>query len=295
MKRSGIQVPRGTPRIPLRSIRATWDSLFRKSPYESDMESIVTAMSASHFTLLHPPIVEAVLDVDCDMSPAFDLAALEKTAREAFGDQYPKFRAQFLQEHQIEQKAGQPMQVSARRRLQAFQFLQEDEKQLVQVRTQGFSFNRLAPYTSLDDYLPEIERVWSLFASIIAPVQIRVVRLRYINRILLPLINGSLELEHYLKVGSRLPDEDHLRFASFLNQYAAVEVDTGHQVNIVLTSQPLENDRVPIIFDIGVVSAETAAPENWAWLLAKTQSLRHLKNRIFRNTLTEQCLNLFQH
>ena len=32
MKRSGIQVPRGTPRIPLRSIRATWDSLFRKSP-----------------------------------------------------------------------------------------------------------------------------------------------------------------------------------------------------------------------------------------------------------------------
>ncbi len=263
--------------------------------YKPDVESIGTAMSAPNFKLLHPPIVEAVLDVDCDMSPAFDLVALEKASREAFRDQYPKFRAQFLEEHRIEQKADQPTQVSAQRRLQAFQFLQEDEKQLVQVRIQGFSFNRLAPYTSLDDYLPEIERAWGLFASIASPVQIRVVRLRYINRILLPLTDGRVELEHYLKVGPRLPDEDRLRFAGFLNQYAAVEIDTGHQVNIVLTSQPPENDRVPIIFDICVASVETAEPGNWAWLLAKIQSLRHLKNRIFRNTLTEQCLNLFQH
>jgi uncharacterized protein (TIGR04255 family) len=252
-------------------------------------------MSTSDFKLLHPPIVEAVLDVDCDMPPAFDLAALEKTSREAFGGRYPKFRAQFLEEHQVEQKAGQPIQVSAQRKLQAFQFLQEDEKQLVQIRMQGFSFNRLAPYTSLDDYLPEIERAWGLFASITSPVQIRVVRLRYINRILLPLINRRVELERYLKVGPRLPDEDRLQFAGFLNQHVAVEVDTGHQVNIVLTSQPPENDRLPIIFDICVASAETVEPENWAWLLTKTQSLRHLKNRIFRHTLTEQCLNLFQH
>ena len=258
------------------------------------MGLIGTSMSASNLKLLHPPIVEAVLDVDCDMPPTFDLVALEQAAREAFQGQYPEFRAQFLEEHQIEQKAGQPIQVSARRRLQAFQFLQEDEKQLVQVRMQGFSFNRLTPYTSLDDYLPEIERMWSLFAHIASPIQIRIVRLRYINRILLPLINGRVELEDYLKVGPRLPDEDRLRFAGFLNQYVAVEVDTGHQVNVVLTSQPPGSDKVPIIFDISVASAETADPENWAWLLTKIQSLRHLKNRIFRNTLTEPCLNLFQ-
>ena len=252
-------------------------------------------MSAPDFKLLHPPIVEAVLDFDCDMPPTFDLTALEKASREAFRDQYPKFRTQFLEEHQFEKKVDQPIQFSVLRRLQALQFLQEDEKQLVQVRMQGFSFNRLTPYTSLDDYLPEIERTWGLFVGIASPVQIRVVRLRYINRILLPLMNGRVELEDYLKAGPRLPDEDRLRLAGFLNQYAAVEIDTGHQVSIVLTSQAPENDKVPIIFDISVASAETADPENWAWLLAKIQSLRHLKNRLFRNTLTEPCLNLFQH
>ena len=65
-------------------------------------------MNASNFTLPHAPIVEAVLDVDCDMSPTFDLAALEKVSREAFQDQYPKFRTQFLEEHRIAQKADQP-------------------------------------------------------------------------------------------------------------------------------------------------------------------------------------------
>jgi len=263
--------------------------------YRPSMELIRTPMSAPHLKLLHPPIVEAVLDVDCDMPSTFNLAALEKTSREAFSERYPKFRTQFLEEAQIEQKAGQPIQVSAQRKLQAFQCLQEDEKQLVQVRMQGFSFNRLAPYTSLDDYLPEIERTWGIFISIASPVQIRAVRLRYINRILLPLTNGRVELADYLQVATRFPDEDHLRFAGFLSQYAAVEINTGHQVNIVLTSQPPESDTVAIIFDIGVTSLETTEPENWAWLLAKTQSLRHLKNRIFRNTLTEQCLNLFQH
>lgn len=251
-------------------------------------------MKSSHFKLLHPPIVEAVLDVDCDMPLTFDLAALEQTVREAFQDQYPKFRTQFLEEHQIEQKAGQPIQFSARRRLQALQFLQEDEKQLVQVRMQGFSFNRLAPYTNLDDYLPEVERAWGIFTRIVSPVQIRGVRLRYINRILLPLTNGRVELKDYLKVSPKLPDEDHLQLAGFLNQYSAVEMDTGLQVMVVLTSQPPESDKVPIIFDISVGSAETTEPEKWAWLLAQIRSLRHLKNRIFRDSLTEPCLNLFR-
>jgi hypothetical protein len=92
--------------------------------YKPDMEPIGTSMSTHNFKLLHPPIVEAVLDVDCDVPPTFDLAALEQMARKLFQDQYPKFRAQFLEEHRIKQKADQPIQFSALRRLQALQFLQ---------------------------------------------------------------------------------------------------------------------------------------------------------------------------
>jgi uncharacterized protein (TIGR04255 family) len=251
-------------------------------------------MSEPELKLANAPIVEAVLDINCDMPAAFDLATLEAPARDAFRAQYPKFRTQYLEQHHIESKADEPAKHVAKRAIQALQFLHDDEKQLVQVRVQGYSFNRLAPYASLDDYLSEIQRTWELFVEIASPVQIRVVQLRYINRILLPLTNGRVALDEYIKLSPKLPDEETLQFTGFLNQHTAVEVDTGRQVNIVLASQPPEKDKLSIIFDICVASAGTATVIDWSWILAEIQSLRGLKNRIFRNTLSDTCLSLFQ-
>jgi uncharacterized protein (TIGR04255 family) len=251
-------------------------------------------MSDTRLQLQNAPIIEAVLDIDCDLPPSFDLAALETRSRELFRDKYPQFRKHFVQEHRIETKPDAPPTTSFRLGTQALQFLQEDGKQLVQVRAQGFSFNRLAPYSTLDDYLPEIQRVWRLFVSIAAPVQIRAVRLRYINRIVLPTRDGKVFLEDYLRVGPRLPDAERLTFTGFLNQHTAVEAGTGSQVVITLAALPQENGMLPLIFDIIVTTPGPAEVENWAWLSATIQALRALKNRVFQNTLTEACLNLFQ-
>jgi uncharacterized protein (TIGR04255 family) len=252
-------------------------------------------MSDTELKLLKAPIIEAVLDIDCDLPPAFDLAGLETLSRDRFRDSYPKLRKQFMQEHKIDNKPDVPSQISVRHEIRAFQFLLKDEKQLVQVRTQGFSFNRLAPYTSLDDYLHEIERTWKLYVSMVAPVQIRTIRLRYINRILLPMHGGTLDIDDYLRIGPRLPDEERLQFIGFFNQNAAVELDTGNQVSIVLTTQPQQEDKMlPLIFDITVESKKTGEVENWSWISGQIQALRVLKNRVFKNTLTEKCLNLFQ-
>ena len=72
-----------------------------------------------------------------------------------------------------------------------------------------------------------------------SPVQVRVIRLRYINRILVPLKNGQVDLRRYLR-GSPRSADGKLMLTGFLNQYAAVEKDTGHEVNVVVTSQPPE-------------------------------------------------------
>ena len=252
-------------------------------------------MSDRLLNLKSPPIVEAVLDFDCDMPPMLALDKLEASARDAFRDHYPKFRTQFRQALQVEAGADRAPNVTTRQGIQALQFLQEDEKQLVQVRTQGFSFNRLAPYKSLGDYLPEIERTWRLFVVLAVPVQIRLIRLRYINRILLPMTAGRVELTDYLKLGPRLPDEDKLILEGFITKHSAVESNTDNRVNIVLTAQPPENDKLPVIFDIDTYRLGNAEPHDWAGSLSKVQSLRRLKNLVFENSLTDQCLNLFQH
>jgi uncharacterized protein (TIGR04255 family) len=243
--------------------------------------------------LRNPPIVEAVLDIDCDLPPGLDLAALEVASRATLQDHYPKFRMQVLQEHRIEMNVD-ALNSSTRRGVQALQFLREDERQLVQVRANGFSFNRLAPYTTLDDYLPEIERTWHLYSGLVSPVQIRVVRLRYINRILVPMTTPTVDLDEFLKIGPRLPDEQNLSLSAFLIQQAAVERDTGHQVNLVLTAQAPVNEKLPVILDITVASMVNAEPSDWPTVMAAIVALRRLKNRVFRNTLTAKCIELFQ-
>src|SRR5262245_27716145 len=250
--------------------------------------------NASIPRLRNPPIVEAVFDVDCDLPPGFDLAALEEPLREQFGDRYPKSRIQFINEYRIDAKASAPLSTSSRPAIQAFQFLHDDERQLVQVRAQGFSFNRLAPYSSLDDYLPEIERTWSLYAGLVSPVQIRVIRLRYINRILLPITASTVDLDEFLKIGPRLPDEDRLKLTGFLIQQAAIEKGTEHQVNLVLTGEAPANEKLPIILDITVASPAIAEPDDWSRMRLSIDSLRSLKNRVFLNMLTGKCIELFQ-
>ena len=251
-------------------------------------------MTETAFKLLNAPIIEAVLDVDCDMPPGRDIATLEPAAHEPLRAEYPEVRRAFVQTHQLLPQPDKPPVFTTQMAVHALQFLHKGQKQLVQFRAQGYSFNRLAPYGTLDDYFPEIERTWKVFVALAKPIQIRVVRLRYINRIPLPFTPPRIELEDYLRVGPRLPDEEKLEFTGFLDQHTAVEPETGNQVNIVLTTQLVENNTLPLIFDITVESNANAEVENWPWLLSKIQVLRALKNRVFRNTLTERCLNLFQ-
>ena len=121
-------------------------------------------MSVEKIKLKHPPIIEAVLDIDCDMPVNFSLEDNISNIRELYKDRYPDAKNTYVQHHAIKRKSGKDVEVSAStQKIQALQLRQDDGKQLVQVRSQGYSFNRLAPYTSLDDYLEEIQRTWLLF------------------------------------------------------------------------------------------------------------------------------------
>jgi len=215
------------------------------------------------------------------MAPTFDLGGVESAAKTAFWEHYPLLESRFSENRDDH----------AKRALSALRFLNNEDNQIIQIRSQGFTFNRLTPYTTLDDYLGEIERCWKLFVEIAKPALIKSITLRYINRILLP---RNESLSKFLQVSPQLPPQSNLQLSGFLNQYGAVEADTGNFANIVLTAQSSESDHLPLIFDITVSQWGHGEAEDWAWVLSKIMSLRCLKNRIFQNTLTEQCLKLFQ-
>ena len=251
-------------------------------------------MSDSDFKLKNPPIIEAVLDIECDLPPSLKVATLEPRIKKALGNNYPKSRQIFFQEHQFEAKLNKPAKLSVTGGIQGLQFLHDDEKQVVQFRTQGFSFNRLEPYTSLDTYLPQIKKAWLTYVKLATPLQIRMIRLRYINRILLDFVDGRVNLEEYFRNGPRLADAEKQTFLGFLSQYSALDTETGYQVNSVLTMQIAEGDKLPVIFDNSAIVQEIRSPDDWTWIRSKILGLRQLKNKVFTRTLTETCLNQYQ-
>ncbi len=243
--------------------------------------------------LTNPPIVEVVLDFECDLPPSFDLKALEQPARERFESCYPLVQPRFMQEFLVEMKSDGTTNSSARHGLRALMFRKSDNTQLVQVRTAGFSFNRLVPYTKLDAYLQEIQRVWNLYREIAQPIVVRGLKLRYINRILIPFEASPVDFGKYLKLQNMLADDKRLTLTGFLNQYSAVDRETKHQVTVILTEQFQEGDKLPIIFDNAASANVEIDPDDWDGLLVTLKSLQELKNVVFFQTVTKQCLELF--
>lgn len=250
-------------------------------------------MSDGNYHLDNPPTVEAILDIDCSIPPAFDLEKSEKHIRDLMRDSYPEIRHQYFQEHQITQDQDQSPKMQVNRGLQALQFVSKDKKQLAQFRSVGYSFNRLSPYSSLDKYLPEIKRTWELYSGFVKPVQIRKIGLRTINRILIPLTEGGCDIDKYLKTGPKLPGEDELIFTGFLNHHTAVEKESGNRLSIVLTTQNPEESALPVILDIDAFLPCEFDPLPWSNILDIILALRGLKNRVFSNTLTETCLSQY--
>jgi hypothetical protein len=105
---------------------------------------------------------------------------------------------------------------------------------------------------------------------------------------------SQLDLDEFLEIGPRVPDEEKLVLSGFLGQQASIDKETGYQLNLVLTAQSPADERLPIILDITVASVRMPDSTRWADMLPIVESLRGLKNRVFANSLTAKCIELFQ-
>ncbi|MEA2337201.1 MAG: hypothetical protein QOE82_1208 [Thermoanaerobaculia bacterium] len=256
-------------------------------------------MSSGSPVLARSPIIEAVVDIDCDLPADLEFADLEAQATERFSDHYPGFRRIFRPtRHPLVWQASPP-QLDVRAATDAFQLF--SDAQLVQVRRGGFSFNRFRPYENLDAYLPEIKRTWKIFMDLVSPVAVRRIGLRYINRIFLPPGEDIVDLSEYLNLGSKLPEDVSLSFTSVLNEYSAVEDLTGNdvKVRIVIDEQEKrpwlrENPPLPVILDIAGSHRGSLDPQVWENIESAIHALRRMDDAIFQSTLTERCLDLFR-
>lgn len=127
-----------------------------------------------------PPVVEALIDIHVAFAGAINVPVLRQVWA---GDeaQYPTEQQLMATQLTIDVGTGAP--TSQTQEVMGYRFISSSQNAVIQARSNGFSFSRLPPYSSWNDWQPEAKRLWDKYREIMNPVAITRIAVRYINRI----------------------------------------------------------------------------------------------------------------
>src|SRR5436190_423409 len=243
--------------------------------------------------LSRAPIVEAVVDVRAKTRAGFK----PDTLLEVHGQLLPAYQHKEEMNH-LEfgffQAAGKPPEQHVKDLGNlGYRFITSDRLQIVQFRTDGFSFSRLAPYTRWEELFEEASRLWAIYEKAAPLEEATRLAVRYINRLPLP-ANKVQDFSPFLTAPPPVPKELNVLLSHFLTRVTVREPASPIDAHIVQAIQPAPSEEViSVILDIDVFETGAFAP-NGEVILPRFAALRDVKNRLFFASLTEQAVALFE-
>lgn len=256
----------------------------------AEQSSIGKTSSMDQETYRNAPITEAALDIRVALPEGVGIQALERIR----DDGYPVLHQRPVK---IEFKVTPPQEPSSEVTSTSgevsntplgFAYRSPDAKQVFQVRTDGFTHNRLAPYQDWKTFSQEARRLWPKYAKGAAPKAIELLGLHYINQILVP--NNS-PFEEYVRTFISIPNE----LPQMVNTY-----NLGFQINWpgldgvlafvgVALGPPMKAEFATIVLSIqafkNLARAADQLGEDEIWQTFET--LRSVKNKIFEACITD--------
>lgn len=239
-------------------------------------------------TYKHAPSIEAVLDIRTRLSSELSQESLNNLyEREKAA--YPTIRRPFQVNFKIERKnANEEPTTDISSVANGLTFVSDDGLQLFQARPDGFSHNRLAPYTNWISFSSEARRLWVEYRNIAKPEVIEMLGLNFVNKIDFP---AGSEISDYFKAYVVVPKE-------------LPQVLETHNFAIQMTD-PASNAKIAVIVNFGAINSTGRVPvtmniqaftfvnksineinEDAIWHTFET--LRNLKNLAFESAITEK-------
>ena len=231
------------------------------------------------------PITEAILDLKVILPDNFPIERfLEIHAR--VRDRFPT--SEPIHVGSLAIQAGPEIQVDASRQHSGFLFRSKDGLRIFQATLQGFTFNRLAPYNSWEEFSNDARNLWEIYKDICKPAFVTRAAVRYINRIDIP-VEGPIKLQDYLKTAPDIASGlSQKNLSSFFMQLQIPQEDLNCMLVINETlALPPSPGFISVIFDIDLFRQQAWQSDDediWDFL---TQ-LRERKNQVFRESITEK-------
>ncbi len=248
------------------------------------MESI-----APQTYLPNAPIREAILDIRAELPVDTTIETIDGLYAQIRAE-YPKKQTKRWIKSTLNLDSDDPAIIDAVHGVAGFLFLNDDATQVAQFRLDGFSFSRLAPYKTWDEFFEEAKRLWRIYASGVHPESTTRVAVRYINQLTIPV--GEKNWREYLRVPpALLPQGISHPVSEFLTRYSATDIESKHTCTVTLAMQPInDSTNRTILLDIDTFKLEEFRDEDHIWDTAKL--LRKAKNTLFFGTLSDDALEL---
>jgi uncharacterized protein (TIGR04255 family) len=246
-----------------------------------------SGMDKRHYD--HAPITEAIIDVRVKPREGLKLAALEKV-READEGVYPEVRKVAIAHGHLE--VGERVAASATQQQTGFAFTSSDQKQVLQVRMDGFGFSRLAPYETWEKCRDEARRLWTKYREQVTPLGVNRLAVRYINRFDLP--GTQVEMKDYFRTTPEISPD----LPQFMNGFfMRVAIPQDDLKSVLLINQtivpPARPDVTSVVLDIDLFR-ETEVPGDEESMWEFFEKLRDRKNEVFEACITENARRLIR-
>jgi uncharacterized protein (TIGR04255 family) len=244
-------------------------------------------MARAREHLQNAPIVEAVID--------FRVSRQEQVSAGTFADIGSSIGKQYKQTGSI-QSLQTRFGIDDGKLLEPWQ-MQTDigwryqtAREIGQFRTDGFTFSRIAPYTTWKEVSDEAFRLWKIYVDAAKPREVSRVAVRYINRMQLTAVK---DLGEYLEAPPQLPDPIPQVIREFLTRVNVRDDKRIASAVIVQALEPtMDQETISLLLDIDAFREVKEAPDDPA-LLSIFEQLRELKNAIFFASITEKIVEKY--
>ena len=244
-------------------------------------------------TLANAPIREALIDLRCELPEDQDAELLARfdAAHRGIESEFPEKEKNYAANVSAELKEGTDPAVAATAALRGYNFRNSEGDKIVQFRLDGFTFNKLRPYTKWAQLRAEAETLWTKYRSLLSEVRVGRVGVRYINEIQVP---PGVGFETIFVEPLRQPlGFGQGRVRESLERLQVSSHDTFERTIVTRLARE-ERAGFAVIFDIDAfaVAPDGAFEDCEAW--ARIDELRNRKNEIFFSSLTANGIERYE-
>ena len=236
------------------------------------------------------PITEAVMDIRVVPRDGLEVDVLRDLPPD-LAQRYPGVHEQFRVTGAVQFGDAAPSTPTMNRTLVGFQRNHVSNDRLFRAQLDGWSFNKLAPYKSWEEFKEEGCEIWRWYRGIVGPENISRVGLRYVNRLDLPLPFD--DFEKYIRTVPNVAPDLPQGLSSFFMQLQIPHRDIAALLVLNMAMVPPARENVvSIVLDLDIFRVDSV-PQNEDELWLYFEQLRIAKNKAFEACLTDATRELF--